>query len=689
MALSTCSLFLTSLCLAVAAVSHPAGNLFKSTTDCQCGYYDPATRNLFTDSVIVYFNETKTLPSDSFVVQSYENKYERGWNTRYRQGANASNVHLGTAPGDTNAALELYVDPTDEAHLVVGGGVQTARKDIFYGSFRMLLRSPRMSAPGSALSMAIDWNETQRINMDLMNTNQPSQAWVSMLVHDEFPDRDLGVNYSVLANSTNKISPWDYTEFKVDWTQNNVDYYVGDKLFRSVTKKSDNRFPQTPAPLVLKHWSVGDYFSTQGPPSNRSVANVGWVRLFFNSSLSNDEDRVAFASRCTLADTCSTDDTSLRGSSHYSPAATEKWQQKQPPRGNKTGPIVMLVLCGSSTFFLVSNSLLRRVPWHEFQVRKKLRRSKNEKGNDSCSELIKQSISEETKISSTPVMQSRMASYQESATWSTWETPVNLSRCSFEQDLVSQMVEDLNMCRGAFSSERSDWSEDTKVARSTWSTTERPVQINTNFQQFVNGSAKYGRTYFDGIATEVDSRQPQEIAACDTPESRWDDSDEEIRELREAKGFSVPPLTRSRPSNDKASGPVMTNATVGPTPQGIEGVSVEQKEGECFESPVLTALPSVDVAAAAVRANGRATECNASARPVTAANLPTLLANKERVDYLAGLVAFSSLLVTGILFCLTFVPATINPGAFTHYQSEMISRKIIGSYFLNLIWIGK
>ena len=33
-----------------------------------------------------------------------------------------------------------------------------------------------------------------------------------------------------------------------------------------------------------------------------------------------------------------------------------------------------------------------------------------------------------------------------------------------------------------------------------------------DFQQFVNGSAKFGRTNFDGIATEVDSKEPQEIA---------------------------------------------------------------------------------------------------------------------------------------------------------------------------------
>jgi len=33
-----------------------------------------------------------------------------------------------------------------------------------------------------------------------------------------------------------------------------------------------------------------------------------------------------------------------------------------------------------------------------------------------------------------------------------------------------------------------------------------------DFQQFINGSAKFGRTNYDGIATEVDSKTPEEIA---------------------------------------------------------------------------------------------------------------------------------------------------------------------------------
>ena len=66
-----------------------------------------------------------------------------------------------------------------------------------------------------------------------------------------------------------------------------------------------------------------------------------------------------------------------------------------------------------------------------------------------------------------------------------------------------------------------------------------------------------------------------------------------------------------------------------------------------------------------------------------------LLAKKERIDHLAGLVTLSALLVTAIQFCLTFSPGTINPEANVHYESEIWARLTINSYLLNLIWFGK
>jgi hypothetical protein len=55
----------------LAEVSSEQGN-------CTCGFYDSLTKELFTDSIIVYFNETTTLPTE-FVAEEYAQSYAKDW----------------------------------------------------------------------------------------------------------------------------------------------------------------------------------------------------------------------------------------------------------------------------------------------------------------------------------------------------------------------------------------------------------------------------------------------------------------------------------------------------------------------------------------------------------------------------------------------------------------------------------
>lgn len=57
-----------------------------NNTDCSCGYYDASTKNLFTDSIIVYFNETTSLNFTGFEGQTYKNPYEKGGTTNTVKG---------------------------------------------------------------------------------------------------------------------------------------------------------------------------------------------------------------------------------------------------------------------------------------------------------------------------------------------------------------------------------------------------------------------------------------------------------------------------------------------------------------------------------------------------------------------------------------------------------------------------
>ena len=102
--------------------------------DCHCGFVDPATTNVYTESVIVYFNETNTVPTDVFSINKFEHPYEKGWKYFYREGAKEENVYFtegdvwNLSPGWLNMNVSGYT----HNHLINGAELETVRQDIQY-----------------------------------------------------------------------------------------------------------------------------------------------------------------------------------------------------------------------------------------------------------------------------------------------------------------------------------------------------------------------------------------------------------------------------------------------------------------------------------------------------------------------------------------------------------------------------
>jgi hypothetical protein len=339
-------------------------------TDCSCGFYDTTTNHLFTDALIVYFNETSTFPYDEFTISNFTHKYEKGWNTIYREGANSSNVQLANVSESANSevfagsSLEIFIGATNKDHLVVGGEIRSVRQDMQYGSFSALVRGPPPSNGGSSMSMMFRYNETEEWEMDLLNTNKPETAWLATLFAGEFPDRSLGVNYTTLGNtslSNYTSSPWDYLELKVDWDEKSINYSIGGVVSRNITGKEDSGIPSVPGPLLFKHWSNGDKFSTQGPPYVRTAANIGWIRSFFNSSVMTKDERKQFDASCDVSAACSVADTSIRGSTAYSAAATVPWRQTGSNFRLKIFAIVIVSFGSAIGALVVFNATMRRL----------------------------------------------------------------------------------------------------------------------------------------------------------------------------------------------------------------------------------------------------------------------------------------------------------------------------------------
>lgn len=114
--------------------------LATNVQDCSCGFTDKSKNQIYTDAIIVYFNETSTIPTQDFFRQDFVHKKEYGWTTVYRQGAVLDNAFLTNFSDVSNNSLALVVDPATSNRLVKGGAIESKRQDILYGSFRASMK---------------------------------------------------------------------------------------------------------------------------------------------------------------------------------------------------------------------------------------------------------------------------------------------------------------------------------------------------------------------------------------------------------------------------------------------------------------------------------------------------------------------------------------------------------------------
>ncbi|KAK3046135.1 hypothetical protein LTR09_012361 [Extremus antarcticus] len=346
--------FVFSLAISLSAALNPI-----LPEHCPCGYVDHTYDRLFTDAIIVYFNETQTIDPHLFVTQSFEDKKEKGWESIFRRGASPSNVGVG----DTSN-LQLFVDRYTPNHLVNGSGLRTVRQDIQYGSFRASMRSPSRGVGGSALSLVLKYNASESLELDTLNMDSPQLARLTNLVNGELPVEDNTVSYTALKaglGSAPSVDLWDFVDYRMDWTDYDVAFWANTILTRQVGP-SNRTLPGLPQPFYLSHWSTGDSSYMQGPPAVRSEANVAWIRTFFNSSLMTAQEHQDFDSRCQQWMACSMEDARLRGSTPYGQQATVRFER--PPRNQQLRiPAAWLAgICSCFGVFVLANSCVRTVP---------------------------------------------------------------------------------------------------------------------------------------------------------------------------------------------------------------------------------------------------------------------------------------------------------------------------------------
>lgn len=605
----------TLLAWAVLYASFTTSEVVGGSGNCSCGFYDRGTQSLFTDSIIVYFNETESVPSE-FVAEQYTNKYEKDWNAVYRQSADPTNLQF------VNESLQFIVQPPTDDHIVQGAGLRTTRRDIQYGSFRTLIKSPRRSARGSAMSLMWKFNDTETTELSVMNMNDASEAWVGTFVSGEFTTRDLGINYTQLVEQptadrnyttlegtlgNGSVNPWEFTEYRIDWTQDYINFYIGGNLSRQILHKDNKAMPTVPAPVYLKHWATGNRFSMKGPPGQPSVAEVGWTRMFFNSSSMNEMVHEDFVARCSIADACAIDDSTLRGSTAFAEESTRKWQQ-DPQESIKRLPALWIsVACLAISTTLLIHTFIRRM--------------------------------------------TQPKSSAHGASGLTTQPPT----AAQDEKSVSLNVSETNTNDSMKKSPASSRPPSSKYGPDdmTIEPIEPSAGTSINWSPTPHGPSRANSTRFDSNATTPYVLSPHnstyELGGQGLPTLS-----ETNFASRSRDGFS-PALVKGHKGYLNNIGSEQTIAVPYGSQQTTDKIQMETVTESALPAPRMRAQPPPQ---------------------------------RQRIDYLAGLVALCAIVVTIMHFGLTFVPAIVIPGAPQHAISEFWAQKIVAPFILNQMWLG-
>ncbi|KAF2717264.1 glycoside hydrolase family 16 protein [Polychaeton citri CBS 116435] len=640
------SSFLSLLALGLSA---SAQGITRDVSDCSCGFRDPGTDQLFTQSLIVYFNETAQVDTNVFEIEDYLHKKEEGWKSTYIQGADPSNLVIGNnaslgwqnSTDGKSPSLQLFLDAATQQHVVVGSGLRTLRRDIQYGSFRASMRSahPFDSAGGSALSMMLNFNSSDNMNVDLMNMNDPSDARVGTLVNGEGPNDSIVTNYTILgADDTGypPLHPFDFMTVRMDWNKTDVNFWIGENNTRSITKK-DRTLPKAPQPLYLRHWSTGDKTYMEGPPTKQSVGNVAWVRAFFNSSLMTTSEHKDFDDRCFQAPTCLTDDETLRGQSAFTAEATKKWKEPKTGENVRLAAAIVAAACSSFGIFALLNVFLRRTPWHLLDPRSW--------GKEKSSRELRRSVRESLQA------QPGKAHDSEISTLAGSDESIKSQdeKKGFSSPKVRAMKSDVNLSHMGPSSSKVA-SSNTSIID--WSGSTAAPTPNTTAPPSPNMKA-YPFRDSDEKEMEIKSLEPiYEKSAADIHSHKATEA-----KLTGVDYFKAVHHDGKGDANGKR--PEVSVNSVPPTP-GL--LSPSEKQPDAVGAEQATAF---------------------TAKVTTPPKPP-------RIDYLAGLVAIACIGVTLRHFILTFWPyvAAAN-GPTAHYPKvEKWLAIFLGDYFLTPLWIG-
>nr|POF13720.1 hypothetical protein CFP56_02743 [Quercus suber] len=569
----------------VLAVAVNAATSNNDPSLCSCGFRDPASNKTYTESLILYFNETENVNPRIFTTETYDHRKEKGWKITYRQGAVSENVAFGDEGAlpwqdqiDGNSStLELWTDPSTLDHLVNGAQLRSVREDILYGSFRAEMRSAQPWIGGSALTFALKYNDSTSLSMDMCNQDNPQDARITNLINGEWPETD-----SIVVN--------------------------------------------------------------------RSVANVRWVRAFFNSSLMSDRDHQAYDQRCNATAQCSTEDNTLRISTPYSPAAIKPYEE--PTMNQHIRWIAGVVAAVFSSFGVATliNAVVRRGPWKK--IKSLMTPTKSDKSSKKLKKALRNSLSAPPKSCENLAEGLRETSV---STGSATPLPTYASRVNTPGHATPAPSYRSN---GSVSGPASGAPSATVTPRPSF------MDLRTQPQSHIDPINSHSKSPAGSIypVNEEDVLSPNSNHESYLAQSSSQNAETcELNCTDEVdKTSSLSSLNVLDNRDRGTAGTVVAPLHDPGVPQAVENI-VEFNMGQTTKN----GLPAKE-------------KKQLPAPP-----------KQQRIDYLSGFLVFSCLGVTLRHFSLTFWPyVTESYGPVEHFKADHWLAYVLGPYLLTPLWIG-
>ncbi|KAG5936433.1 hypothetical protein E4U53_000235 [Claviceps sorghi] len=272
---------------------------------CTCGYVltDDAYKSapvVFTDSLVTDFGQSSDISRATDWTRQQFNVSAEAGRGKYGKSFRVENVFSYTGPNvpeqqdldldggfGSQRAMGLRVGSVpSEMGAITAAEIDSARMDMFWGSYRVRMKLTRAS--GTCAAFFWYRNDSQEIDMEFLSREFDVAAKrfpVNLVMHSRDSMRH-GYDASKSGTLRRVDLPFDPTS---DFHEYRFDYLPGRVIFHAdghvLAEMRGEGVPSSGGHLILQHWSNGNTLWSGGPPAWDAVVLVTSVKAYFNSSV--------------------------------------------------------------------------------------------------------------------------------------------------------------------------------------------------------------------------------------------------------------------------------------------------------------------------------------------------------------------------------------------------------------------